>query len=63
MLDYVVSKIHEQGPREEQQDTLGMVKIGQSIRFIVIDGMGGTQSGKRLQSWFLLDLESTDHWS
>ena len=45
MLDYVVSKVHEQGPREQQQDTLGMVKVGHSIRFIVIDGMGGTQSG------------------
>ena len=47
--------IHEIGTRNEQQDRLKYVQYSHIHRFVVIDGMGGTQSGKeaasRLQRW------------
>lgn len=48
-------KIHEIGTRAEQQDRLNYVEFESIRRFVVIDGMGGTQSGReaasRLQKW------------
>jgi len=48
-------KIHEIGTRAEQQDRLNYVEFANIRRFVVIDGMGGTQSGReaasRLQKW------------
>lgn len=47
--------IKEQGTREEQQDRIHYVKFRSIHRFVVIDGMGGTEAGgkaaQRLMKW------------
>lgn len=47
--------IREQGTRDEQQDRIHYVKFTPLHRFVVIDGMGGTQAGgpaaQRLMKW------------
>lgn len=55
--------VHELGTRDEQQDRIHYVKFTPVHRFVVIDGMGGTQAGgpaaQRLMKWLSVegDLE------